>query len=729
MAYGWTGKTLRIDLSTGAITTEDTIAKYKDVLGGAGIGYKVLWEEVPPGVKAFDPANRVIIGTGPLTGTGSPLSGRFSITSLWPNHREELPGTASIGGHWGPELKYAGWDNVIIQGKAASPVWVKIVDDKVTIEDASKLWGNGIYRTTAEISTIMGPEAHVLAIGQAGENLVRISNIMTDRKHSAGSLGGVWGSKNLKAIGVRGTGAVQIAADKGVWKELMYYYTSLVGANNQGVVPTTPQAWAEYYSAGTRWTAQAGLYWGAATPPVETGVCSADDLNKMGYRTHKGYKDFGSQGANHTVKMDGCHSCPVRCNIATDVPALEQYNVSRYNMNTCLGNSVISAVYTNSGDAENRVLLSQMSTALCDDWGLWTDYGQFSADFKYCYTHVMTEAEVTAIGLPAEFVGKTVFQNRIPAEEYDSIPWAQLDAADPRFMQFIVPYICTKQGVLGAAVAEGPAQMEVLWPEVLYFHQHVNSLNNFKMGHIKHHGCENGGQVGALINMAFNRDPMNHTHSNLYSCGLPLALQKEIGQELFNSGNSIFNATDGSDGVTANSNYSPMNMAKAALAAQSICYILLANSLTTCNWTLPIWVSPLKSRNYRGDTTLEAQAYAAATGEPMTQKGLETASLRILTLFRVLTARYMEYYKSGDGKNMRVSHDYMNDWMFDYPPAAVPFTPGNYKMVRDDMELAKDLLYDQLGWDRATGMPPQAKLEELGLGYVVTALAAEGLLP
>jgi len=462
---------------------------------------------------------------------------------------------------------------------------------------------------------------------------------------------------------------------------------------------------------------------------VETGVCSADDLNKMGYRTHKGYKDFSSQGANHTVKMDGCHSCPVRCNIATDVPALEQYNVSRYNMNTCLGNSVISAVYTNSGDAENRVLLSQMSTALCDDWGLWTDYGQFSADFKYCYTHVMTEAEVTAIGLPAEFVGKTVFQNRIPAEEYDSIPWAQLDAADPRFMQFIVPYICTKQGVLGAAVAEGPAQMEVLWPEVLYFHQHVNSLNNFKMGHIKHHGCENGGQVGALINMAFNRDPMNHTHSNLYSCGLPLALQKEIGQELFNSGNSIFNATDGSDGVTANSNYSPMNMAKAALAAQSICYILLANSLTTCNWTLPIWVSPLKSRNYRGDTTLEAQAYAAATGEPMTQKGLETASLRILTLFRVLTARYMEYYKSGDGKNMRVSHDYMNDWMFDYPPAAVPFTPGNYKMVRDDMELAKDLLYDQLGWDRATGMPPQAKLEELGLGYVVTALAAEGLLP
>jgi aldehyde:ferredoxin oxidoreductase len=370
-----------------------------------------------------------------------------------------------------------------------------------------------------------------------------------------------------------------------------------------------------------------------------------------------------------------------------------------------------------------------MSTALADDWGLWTDYGMFSSDFKFCYTHVMTEEECTAAGVDVAFAGKTIYQNRIPAAEYNSIPWAQLDAADPRFMQFIVPYISTKQGVLGAAVAEGPARMEALWPEVAYFHNTVNSLQCFKMGHIKHHGVENGGQVGALQNMMFNRDPMNHTHSNFYSCGLPLALQKEIGQELFNSGASIFNATDGSDGVTANSNYGPMNMAKAALAAQAACYIVLANSLTTCNWTLPIWVSPFKSRNYRGDATLEAQAYAAVTGDAMTQKGLETVSLRILTLFRALTARYMEYYKAGDGKNMRVNHDKMNDWMFDTPETAVPFAPGNNRMDRDDMELARDLLYDQFGWDRTTGMPTQAKLAELGLGYVATALAAEGLLP
>ena len=114
MQYGgWTGKVLRVDLTTGAITTVDTI-NYKDYLGGTGLGYKVLWDEVPPGTKAWDPANRVIFGVGPLTGTGAPCTGRTSITSLWPPHANELPGSGHMGGHWGPELKYAGYDAVVI---------------------------------------------------------------------------------------------------------------------------------------------------------------------------------------------------------------------------------------------------------------------------------------------------------------------------------------------------------------------------------------------------------------------------------------------------------------------------------------------------------------------------------------------------------------------------------------------------------------------------------------
>src|SRR3990172_8351857 len=170
---GYTGKILRVDLSTGKISSEDTM-KYKDYLGGVGLGYKILWDEVQPGTGAWSPENRIIFGVGPLTGSGSPLSGRVSITSLYPMHPQELAISGHMGGHWGAELKYAGWDSIIVQGKAEKPVWLYINDDKVELRDATRLWGNGIYRATAEISAELGSDCHVAAIGQAGENLVRL---------------------------------------------------------------------------------------------------------------------------------------------------------------------------------------------------------------------------------------------------------------------------------------------------------------------------------------------------------------------------------------------------------------------------------------------------------------------------------------------------------------------------------------------------------------------------
>jgi len=793
---GWTGKILRVDLSTGAITREDTM-KYKEYLGGTGFGWKVLWDEVPPGTKAFDPANRIVFSAGPMTGSGAPSSGRMVITSLMPVHVDELPGAGHAGGAWGPELKYAGWDSIIVQGKSAKPVWIKIVDDKVSIEDASGMWGSGTYHAATQICTIMGSDAHVAAIGQAGENLCRLSCIITDRHHSAGGggLGSVMGSKKLKAIGVKGTGSVRIAADAKTWKALNYKWLSMLGANNNHVVPMTKQPWAEYNDKASRWTADKGLFWGAASPPVETGYCTdfehplPDDCpnpqNKMGRRTHKGFRDFGFSGANHTVKMNGCLHCPIRCHISTDVPQLEQYGVSRYNENTCVGNTILSSIMkTVPGNQDSALINSQMSTNLTSDLGYWHDYGQWSQCYNWAQTHLMTPAECKALALPASFAGKTPFQNRLPGDELTILsgnptgstpyaagtPWAKAAAGDPSAQQDLIKLIIQNTleskkpvgkvypstPVFSDVVCNGPGRWAQKWPEIGYYNNHDFTSLSFKMNHAKHHGAESFGQVGSLINMTYSRDAMNHTHQNV-TVGPPLALVNERMKELFSSPTapSLFNDPAGSDicFTAAVSGYRPVTKGMAAFTAACMVELELKNAMISCDWMMPIWLSPLKSKGYRGDINFHADLYSAVTGEKVDLKEYQKTGLRLLTLYRALTARFMDHYAKkahpSAQVNMRDDHDQMNDWMFDkvgdsttgaphgpgtgipnavsgntsaYPANTVPFTGSTQMMDRADMEKAKDLLYEQLGWDQATGMPTAATLAKLGLGYVKSAI-------
>lgn len=679
---GYTGKILRVDLSTGKITSEDTM-KYKDYLGGTGLAYKVLWDEVKPTTKAWDPENRIIFGVGPMTGSGSPLSGRVSITSLWPVHPQELPGTGHMGGHWGAELKYAGWDSIIVQGKSNKPVWLYIMDDQVELRDATQMWGNGIFNATVQICDQMGSDAHVAAIGQAGENLVRLSCIMCDRSHSAGGLGSVMGSKNLKAIGVKGTGSVAITADKKAWKDFNYEYLGLLGANSGGVVPTTPQPWAEYYGS-TRWNSRDGLMWGAANPPINAGINSDTDLNRIGYRTHKGVLDHGEgPGQAHHVRSGGCQSCPIRCHVYTSVPAIEKYGVSRYQGNTCSGNSTGKIFYdTIKSGTENAIEISQLGSALADDYGFWNDYSQIGNDFIAAYR-------------------KGIIKAHLDKAEYDSVPWAMMEAADPAFIVDLFKRIVWKQGELGKALADGPALLEKRWTEMVDVHMKDATVLAWKMGHAKHHANESSGQVGSLINMMYNRDPMCHTHTNFMGSGLPLNIMKEIGAELFGT----------PDAIEANSNYKPMNKGKAVFTKMSLIYMELHNSMTGCNYTLPTWTSPSKARKYRGDVNMEARALSLVTGETITREQLETTGARILTLFRVLTARQMGV------KELRASHDLANDWVYDQPADKPAFSAGSNRMDRADLELGKDLLYAEMGWDKTTGLPTQDTLNKLNLGF------------
>ncbi|BDD24344.1 hypothetical protein VEGS18_A19990 [Escherichia coli] len=136
MANGWTGNILRVNLTTGNITLEDS-SKFKSFVGGMGFGYKIMYDEVPPGTKPFDEANKLVFATGPLTGSGAPCSSRVNITSLSTFTKGNLVVDAHMGGFFAAQMKFAGYDVIIIEGKAKSPVWLKIKDDKVR-EGANK---------------------------------------------------------------------------------------------------------------------------------------------------------------------------------------------------------------------------------------------------------------------------------------------------------------------------------------------------------------------------------------------------------------------------------------------------------------------------------------------------------------------------------------------------------------------------------------------------------------
>ena len=216
--YGWVGKLLRVNLTTEKIWTEDTMEyDVRNYLGGRGLAARIAWKEIGPEVGPFDPENRLMFLTGPLTGTPAPTSGRGIICSVSPRAYPRPWFTRSgIGGFWAPELKYAGYDGLIIQGRAEKPIYLLIHNNHIELKDASKLWGKGAISTQMQLRNIHGKDFQTLAIGPAGENLIRWSTIQHGLSNASGmpGFGAVMGSKLLKAIVIKGAGGIRIARPK-----------------------------------------------------------------------------------------------------------------------------------------------------------------------------------------------------------------------------------------------------------------------------------------------------------------------------------------------------------------------------------------------------------------------------------------------------------------------------------------------------------------------------------
>ena len=707
-SYGWTGKILRVNLTDKTVSVSPT-DPYKEYLGGMGIANKIMYDEVPAGTDPLSPENKIVFAVGPLTATGVPLAGRTTIASLSTYTTDHQVVDAHTGGMIGAAIKKAGWDAIVIEGASDEPVYLKIDDDDIEIKPADQVWGQGTRATTEALSRKEGTDFCVATIGPAGENLLPYACIINSRNHSAGAgAAAVMGSKKLKALVVRGSQPIYVADPQEVADLSDYMLREIVGSNNNHVVPSTQQEWAEYFDKGSRWTAQKGLTWALAEGgPIDTGEPKPGEINTVGYRCMKAFKDEGPEAEKYTIKMDGCHSCPIHCYSDLRVPASAANGGYEITGNTCVPNfpftnymiKILGDNTSVEAGSEDALIWDQVFGSTMDDLGLWCNYGQIYRDIAHCY----------ATGL---------LQKVLPPEEYAEINWEGFKNNDPSMVPPLLAKIAANDSEI-AYIGHGPIVWTERWNDPDWWNTPASTLINVR-GWPVHHAHECFGQVGLLYNMVFNRDDMIHSAVNFQGCGLPFELKQQIAAEVWGDASAI----------DPDKNYTPMNEYKANFAWWFIVTDVLHDSLTLCNWVWPMTMSPTKARDYRGDLDLEAKFMKAVTGEDVTTEDLYKMGAKITTLQRANTARGMVGANGQMGTNdFRNVHDVVTEWPFTMDPDIEVFTEGTNKMDREDFQTALTMMYECFGWDPELGCPTAECLDYYDMPDVKEDLAALGLLP
>jgi len=300
----WAGKILRVDLTAGTVKSEPLNMEWaRSYLGSRGLASKYLVEEIDPKVDPLSPANKLIWATGPLTGTMASTGGRYTVVTKGP-----LTGAiacSNSGGYWGAELKMAGWDMVIFEGRSAKPVYLLINDDQAELHDASHLWGQSVWKTEAALKKAhQDPQLRISSIGLAGENQVLYAAIVNDLHRAAGrsGVGAVAGSKNLKAIAVRGTKGVGNVKDPKAFMQVTFEKKKILAEN--GVT-------------------------GQGLPTYGTQVLMnvINEIGALPTRNHRdiqfeGAKDISAEamvtpratdGKKHLVTNQACFGCTIAC--------------------------------------------------------------------------------------------------------------------------------------------------------------------------------------------------------------------------------------------------------------------------------------------------------------------------------------------------------------------------------------------------------------------------------
>ena len=318
MRYAETGFNLEVDLTRGNIERVATDPGDTELyLGGLGTNAKILWDRVPPEVEPFSPDNLLIFGAGLLCGTPATGCNRTIVSTISP--QTELMAFSMMGGFWAPELKYAGYDKVILRGKSPDLVYLWINNDNVEIRDASHLKGKGAVETAELLRQELNePKAQVAAIGMAGENRVYFASIEQGRSSaSRGGIGAVMGDKGVKAIVVRGTQDINVAQPAEYMElcnEVLEYIKFREANYIPGVIPIlarlgSPQEMAIH---DEKWHTE-NFSWGNSR------------TRRKGFWTDEVASDWMKTMDNVRTRLISCYNCPLKCGATISNPGLPTY--------------------------------------------------------------------------------------------------------------------------------------------------------------------------------------------------------------------------------------------------------------------------------------------------------------------------------------------------------------------------------------------------------------------
>ncbi len=672
-AGGWVGKILRVDLSAGKVSESSTFDYVPKFLGGRGLGAKILWDEVPPEVGAFDPDARLVFATGPLQGTLAPTSGRFTVLGKAPQTGPvESYCRSSVGGHWAPELKWAGYDALVIHGRAPRPVYLSISDGKATLLDASRLWGLDTYQTQRQLWALHGRKARVMTIGKAGENRSRIACILTDSGDASGQggFGGGMGSKNLKAIVVSGTGTVPVANPRALM-EATTYIRSRFARKAAGGDPYVSEEKGFKFNIWGGGYGRGGL---TLLPGELLDLCR--DLSS-------GYRQV----------PDGCFACPIACRSRVTGPDLTPgvaFCVQAYMY-------MESMVYR---PEKGYSKVTWQAAKLADLLGI-------------------NSYELMAI-IP--WLGDCL-KEKVLTEEETGLSLKEIGSWE--FATKLLQMIAGREG-LGELLAEGGQRAAAKLGGKAEELSRLYYPRSGRFGGYREHWVYLGGfptgyavSYLALAWALDNRDAhVSHGLMSLlwgaaHSIGQNAlnAVPEDLSPVLRRTMKRAFGFEEAAELITPDGKAVQWKWA-APVVKRYQEQAILKDSYVLCDMAFP-FLYDANSADHVGDPSMETRLYEAVTGREMSEEASYRLGSMLCTLERALAAR--------DG---RTRHDDMfHDIYFTTKDA------GGRNYRKEDLERAKIDFYKASGWDPATGIPLKSTLDRLGLREVADDLARRGLLP